>query len=48
MTEACPEKSKGGLEEMEAVVDTFKEGMYKIEATDLGTIREAAEAAMER
>jgi hypothetical protein len=27
MTEACPEKSKGDLEEVEAVVDTFKEGI---------------------
>jgi hypothetical protein len=31
----CPDNSKAGLKEMQAVVDTFKEGLSKMNATDL-------------
>jgi hypothetical protein len=44
VTDACPEKSKAGLEEMEAAVVTLKNGSDIIEAKDL----EATEAIVER
>jgi hypothetical protein len=35
MMEACLEKGKAGLEEMEVMMDVFKEKLGKMDTTDL-------------
>jgi hypothetical protein len=44
VTGACLEKAKASLEEMEAVVDVFKERLDKMDTTDLETSGEKLEA----
>jgi hypothetical protein len=47
VTEACPEKLKASLKEMEAVVGTFEESADKIEAMNLETNLKATEIVVE-
>jgi hypothetical protein len=48
VTDACPEKSKVGLEEMDAAVVTFEERSDKMEVADLVETSEATGAMVDR
>jgi hypothetical protein len=48
VTDACQEKSKAGLEEMDAAVVTFEERSDKMEAADSEETSEATEAIVSR